>query len=130
MMLGGCPAQGVWTITSTSEISGRASSGICRRDQIPARTSNSVPVKTRKRFRAHQSIHRAITSHSSRGIHTQLLTSDGLPVLSCENRDLPSPAAPQLACALIESFALVAERDSRTHGGHAHRGHRWHKERH
>src|ERR1700730_4875366 len=130
MMLGGSPAQGVWTITSTSEMSGRASSGIWRKAQIPASTSSRVPVKTRKRFRAHQSIHRAITSHPSCGIHAQLLTGDGLTVLFCEDCDLPGSAASQLARPLIESVALVVERDRRPHSRHAHCRHCRHEERH
>src|SRR5689334_17104750 len=97
MMLGGSPAQGVWIMTSTSEISGSASSGIWRKDQMPASTSNSVPVKTRKRFRAHQSIHREITSHTSRGIHIQLFSGYDLPAPLGEHRHLPSSAAFKLA---------------------------------
>src|ERR1700691_5015947 len=129
MMLGGSPAQGVWTITSTSEMSCSASSGICRRDQIPVSTSNSVAVKTRKRFRAHQSIQRAITSHTSCGVHAQLFARDDLPVPLGEDRDLPGPATSQFARTLIESVAFVAQRDRRTHGGHAHGWHRRHEKR-
>src|SRR5215831_11874272 len=96
MMLGGWPAQGVRMITSTSEISGSASSGICRMDQMPASTSKSVPVKTRNLFRAHQSIHREITSHSSRGVHRGLLAGDNLPVFLGDDGDLPGSAACEL----------------------------------
>src|SRR5690349_8223126 len=124
MMLGGSPAHGVWTITSTSEISGRASSGIWRKAQIPASTNSNVPVKTRKRFRAHQSINRAITSHASCGIHAQLLRGDGLPILFREDGDLPGSATSKLTGTLVESVALVAEHDRSTHSGHPHLRHR------
>src|SRR5579859_760125 len=97
MMLGGSPAHGVWMITSTSEISGSASSGIWRNAQMPASTSSSVPVKTRKRLREHQSIHREITSHTSRCVHTQLFASYDLSVLLGQYRHLPGSAAFKLA---------------------------------
>src|SRR6266581_7047386 len=97
MRLGGCPAHGVCTMTWTSEMSGNASSGIRRSDQIPASTSSSVPVNTRKRFCAHQSIQREITLHSSRGVHAELFAGDDLPVLSRHDRDLPRSPAIQLA---------------------------------
>src|SRR5467141_707121 len=48
-------------ITCTSEMSGRASSGTCPMDQIPASVSRSTPVKTRKRLWAHHSMIREIT---------------------------------------------------------------------
>src|ERR1700674_1468204 len=97
MMLGGSPAEGVWTITSTSEMSGSASSGIWRKAQIPASTSSRVPVKTRKRFRPHQSIHRAITSHPPCGVHAHLLAGNDLTILFGKDRDLPSSATSKLA---------------------------------
>src|ERR1700747_576286 len=103
MMLGGSPAHGVCTITSTSEISGSASSGIWRNAQIPASSNSTVPVKTRNRFRAHQSIHRETTSHPSRGVHTQLFTGDDLPVLFCDDRHLPRSTAPQLARPFVHA---------------------------
>src|ERR1700693_225023 len=115
MMLGGWPVQGVWIITSTSEMSGNASSGMWRRAQIPESTSRTVPMKTRKRFCAHQSIHREITLHTSRGIHAELLGCDELPILSCENCDLPGSAAIKLSRPFIEPVALVAESDGCTH---------------
>src|SRR6267378_3131580 len=88
-------------MTCTSEISGSASSGIRRSDQIPASTRSSVPVKTRKRFFAHQSIQRAITLHSSRGVDAQLFAGDGLPVLLCDNGDLPGAATVELGRSFI-----------------------------
>src|ERR1700683_677247 len=121
MMLGGSPIQGVWMMTSTSEMSGRASSGICRKAQIPARTSSSVPVKTRKRFRAHQSIHREITSHPSRGVHAQLFTGDRLAIFFCDDRDLPFPTASEFARTLVYAIAFVTEVYRRAHGCHTHR---------
>src|SRR5260370_41545774 len=99
MRLGGCPAHGVCTMTWTSEMSGSASKGILRNDQIPASTSSSVPVNTRKRFCAHQSIQREITLHSSRGVHAELFAGDDLPVLPRKNRDLPRSPAVQLSYA-------------------------------
>src|SRR6266404_1568895 len=129
MRLGGLPAQGVWIITSTSEMSGNASRGIWRRAQIPVSTSRTVPMKTRKRFCAHQSIHREITLHTSGGVHAQLFGSDELAILFSEDSDLPGSTAFQLSRTLIEAVALVGESDGCTHRGHAHRGHRRHEER-
>src|SRR5881394_102346 len=107
-------------MTCTSEISGSASSGIRRSDQIPASTRSSVPVKTRKRFFAHQSIHRAITLHSSRGVQAQLLAGDGLPVLLRDDGDLPRAAAVELARPFIETIPFVTQGDRSTHRRHAH----------
>src|SRR5260370_25816573 len=126
MRLGGCPAHGVCTMTCTSEMSGNASSGIRRRDQIPTSTSSSVPVNTRKRFCAHQSIQREITLHSSRGVHAELFAGDNLAVLLRKNRDLPGSAAVKLPWALIESVSFVCERNLCAHRGHAHCRHRGH----
>src|SRR5438445_12669578 len=123
MRLGGRPAQGVWMITSTSEMSGNASSGIWRRDKIPVSTSRTVPMKTRKRFCAHQSIHREITLHASRGIHAQFLARDELAILFCEDGDLPCSAALKLSLTFIETVALVAEAVGCTHRCHARRAH-------
>src|SRR5229473_5875726 len=130
MMLGGSPVHRVWIITSTSEMSGNASSGMCRRAQIPESTSRSVPMKTRKRFRAHQSIHPEITLHPSRGVYTQLLARDELAILFCEDCDLPGSAAFKLSRTFIEAVALVAESHGRAHRCHAHCGHRRHEKRH
>src|SRR5712664_5023654 len=130
MMLGGSPVHRVWIITSTSEMSGNASSGMRRRAQIPASTSRSVPMKTRKRFRAHQSIHREITSHPSRGVHAQLLGCDELAVLFCKDCGLPGSSALKLSRTFIEAVALVAESDGCTHRCHAHCRHRRHEKRH
>src|SRR5260370_18869736 len=102
-------------------MSGNASSGIRRKDQIPASTSSSVPVNTRKRFCAHQSIQREITLHSSRGVHAELFAGDDLAVLLCKNRDLPGSAAVELPWALIESVAFFGDRNLRPHPGHARR---------
>src|SRR5580693_5701572 len=107
-------------------MSGKASRGIRRRDQIPASTSSSVPVNTRKRFCAHQSIQREITLHSSRGVHGELFAGDDLAVLLRKNRDLPRSAAVKLPWTLIESAAFFCERNLRTHRGHAHRWHSRH----
>src|SRR6267143_4544738 len=130
MRLGGCPAQGVWIITSTSEMSGNASRGIWRRAQIPVSTSRTVPMKTRKRFCAHQSIHREITLHASRGVHAQLLGRDELAIPFCEDCDLPGSTALKLSRTFIEAVALVAESDWCAHRCHAHCGHRRHEKCH
>src|SRR6266478_4209791 len=89
-----------------------------------------VPMKTRKRFRAHQSIHREITLHASRSVHAQLLGCDELAILFCEDCDLPGSAALKLPRTLIEAVALVAESDGCTHRCHAHCRHRRHEKRH
>src|SRR5580692_11182089 len=115
-------------MTWTSEMSGNASRGIRRSDQIPASTRSSVPVKTRKRFFAQQSIHRAITLLSSRSVDAQLLAGDGLPVLLGDDRDLPSSAAVELGGSFIEAITFVAQGDRGAHCRHTHRGHRRHKE--
>src|SRR5258708_18735081 len=102
-------------------MSGNASKGIRRRDQIPASTNSSVPVNTRKRFCAHQSIQREITLHSSRGVHAELFVGDDLPVLFPHDRDLPRSSTAQLTCALIEPISSFRERKTRAHRGHDHR---------
>src|SRR5437870_6631282 len=86
-------------MTCTSEMSGNASKGIRRSDQIPASTRRSVPVNTRKRFRAHQSIQRAITLHASRRVHAELFAGHGLPVLFRDDCHLPRSAAFELGRA-------------------------------
>src|SRR5882757_9779095 len=111
-------------------MSGNASRGIWRRAQIPVSTSRTVPMKTRKRFCAHQSIHREITLHTSRGVHAELLGRDDLSIFFCEDGDLPGSAAIQLPRTFIEPVALVAESDGYTHRCHAHRRHRRHEKRH
>src|SRR2546429_7232144 len=97
-------------MTCTSEMSGNASKGIRRSDQIPASTRRSVPVNTRKRFRAHQSIQRAITLHASRRVHAELFAGHGLPVLFRDDCHLPRSAAFELAGALVDAVSFVSER--------------------
>src|ERR1700732_446213 len=116
-------------ITCTSEISGKASSGIRRSAQTPASTRRSVPVKTRKVLRAHKSIQRAINLHASFRGHGNLFLGDGLTSLGCQHGDLPGPARLHFSRSLIDAAALFTERDYVTHCGHAHRGHGGHKER-
>src|SRR5260370_41956041 len=108
-------------------MSGNASRGIWRRAQIPVSTSRTVPMKTRKRFCAHQSIHREMTLHASRSVHAQLLGRDELPILFCQYCDLPCSAATKLSRTLIETVALVAEEDACTQRCHANRQHRPHE---
>src|ERR1700730_2630506 len=107
---------------------GSASKGILRNDQIPASTSSSVPVNTRKRICAHQTIQREITLHSSRGIHAELFAGDDLPVLLGKNRDLPRSPAVEFPRTLIESVAFFGESNLRSHCGHGHRRHGRHGE--
>src|SRR5215469_1582104 len=128
MRLGGCPAQLVCTMTCTSEISGSASKGMFRSDQIPASTSISVVTKTRNRFFAHQSIQRAITLHSPRGIQAEVFRGDGLPVLFRDDGNLPRSTAMELAVAFVDSVPLVGESEWHTHGSHSHCRHGWHEE--
>src|SRR5260370_34842563 len=104
-------------------MSGNASRGIWRRAQIPVSTSRTVPMKTRKRFCAHQSIQREITLHTSRGVHAQLLGGDELAILFSEYGDLPCSSAIKLSRTFIETIALVAESDGFTHRCPPHRGH-------
>src|SRR6266699_3400456 len=114
-------------MTSTSEISGKASSGILRSDQIPASTSRSVPVKTRNRLRAHQSIHRAITLHSPRRVHAQLLAGNRLPVFLRHDCCLPRSAASKLAGTFVDTVAFVAEINWTPHLRHTPLRNRSHK---
>src|SRR5215469_793994 len=129
MRLGGWPAQLVCTMTCTSEISGSASRGIFRNDQIPASTSRSVATKTRKRFSAHQSIQRAITLHPPRNIQPELFCRDRLSILFRQDTDLPRSSAIELCETLVDSVSFFGESDRCPHGGHAHRRHCRHGER-
>src|SRR5215472_5304690 len=97
---------------------------------MPASTSMSVPVKTKKRLRAHHSINLAITLHPSRRVDAELLAGDGLAVLLRGNRDLPGAATAELACSLVEAVTLVGAFDVGTHCRHSHGGHRGHEEGH
>src|SRR5216684_222757 len=82
-------------------MSGNASRGIWRRAQIPVSTSRTVPMKTRKRFRAHQSIHREITLHASRGIHAQLLGRDAMPIAGIAGmKNVTLTSAPEIGAPL------------------------------
>src|SRR6202035_4179684 len=56
------PIHSVETITCTSEMSGTASSGVFVMAQMPHTVRTTVPVNTRNRFEAHQSIVRSIMS--------------------------------------------------------------------
>src|SRR5260370_37147575 len=89
-----------------------------------------VPMKTRKRFRAHHSIHWEITSHPSRGIHAHLLGRDELAILFCQDGDLPGSAALKLSRTFIQAVAFVAKTYGRTHCCHSHCRHRRHEKRH
>src|SRR5579883_3245633 len=114
-------------MTWTSEMSGRASSGMCPMDQIPAITRRNVPVNTKKRLCAHHSMIQLITLHSSCSVHRELLARDHSAVLTGNDRNLPSPARAQLALAFIKAVALVGEIDAGLHRCHSHGGHRCHE---
>src|SRR5207244_1368752 len=72
------PIHSVATITWTSEISGTASSGVFVIAQMPHTVTMTVPLKTRKRFDAHQSITRSIIAvpFSQTAVSCQRAVSD------------------------------------------------------
>src|SRR3989304_1612674 len=123
MMVGGWPGHSVRTITWTSEMSGSASSGMPRRAKIPASTSKAVPVRTRKRFCAHQPIQRAITLHPSCGVHRHLPGADHLSAATRGDGDLPGSPGLERGSTLVISVASFAQTAFRPHLGHAHDGH-------
>src|SRR5580700_781515 len=86
-------------------------------------------MKTRRRFCAHQSIHREITLHTSCGVYAQLLARDDLTILLGEDCDLPGSSALKLSRSFIEAVALVAKSDGYAHRCHAHCGHCRHEKR-
>src|SRR5215469_5994809 len=129
MRLGGWPAQLVCTITCTSEISGSASKGMFRNDQIPASTSRNVATKTRKRFCAHQSIQRAITLHPSRGVQAELLRRNRLSILFRNDGYLPRSAAVELNRAFVIPVSFVRQGHWHAHSRHTHCGHGRHEKR-
>src|ERR1700687_4709687 len=96
--------------------------------QMPASTNSNTPVKTRNRLRAHHSMVRLITLHSSRRIEREVLAHDDLSVLSGCARSLPRPARSELATAFVHATALVTRVDHRFHGGHPHLLHCRHEE--
>src|SRR5260370_19386914 len=101
-------------------MSGSASSGMCPMAQMPAITSSNTPVKTRNRLRAHHSMVRLITLHSSRRIEREVLAHDDLSVLSGGDRYLPRAARSPGATAFVHAPALVTRVDHRFHGSHPH----------
>src|ERR1035438_5870588 len=116
-------------------MSGSASRGTRRRAQLPASTRNSVLVKTRNLFPAHQSIHREITAHPrARSLcaafrhYGEVFFRDGLTILRGKHSDLPRSEHFDIPRTFVEPAALVAERKDIAHGRHAHRGHRGHEE--
>src|SRR5256885_14805863 len=96
-------------MTCTSEMSGSASRGIRRRDQIPESTRSKVAMKTRKRLRAHQSIQREITLHASGGVHAEVFTGDGSAALPGDDRDLPGAATIEPHWAFIGAIPFVCQ---------------------
>src|SRR5215470_7291400 len=67
------PIHSVETITCTSEMSGTASSGVLFIAQMPQTVRTTVPVNTRNRLDAHQSMIRSIMRDSARPAMTRLL---------------------------------------------------------
>src|SRR5437867_10582222 len=107
-------------ITCTSEISGRASSGIWPMDQIPASVSSNTPVKTRNRLCAHHSMIREIMIHTPRGIQCHLLAGNRLPILLRADAHLPSAAGAEVTFSFVHSAAFVGSVDYSFHRGHSH----------
>src|SRR5438874_2741334 len=91
------PIHSVETITCTSEISGTASSGVFVIAQMPQTVRMTVPVNTRNRFDAHQSMVRSIMTEALRSTpsrpslcrHRQLLLPEALAVLHDIDGDVP-----------------------------------------
>src|SRR5712671_57881 len=111
-------------------MSGSASSGMCPTAQIPAITNSNTPVKTRKRLRAHHSMIRLITLHSSRRIEREVLAHDYLSVSSGRDCYLPRTTRSQATPTFIKAAALVTRIDHRFHCGHSHPLHGRHEECH
>src|SRR5713101_7539103 len=90
------PIHSVETITWTSEISGTASSGVRVIAQMPHTVRTTVPVNTRNRLAAHQSMIRSIMTFAPsldapgllRG-QRQLLLADFLAALFHAHGDVP-----------------------------------------
>src|SRR5215831_18645120 len=110
-------------ITCTSEMSGSASSGMLLMAQIPARTSATVPVKTRKRFSAHHSMIREIILHTSPGVYGELLTDNSVPILLGADCHLPRAPGAEGAAAFVQASAFVSTSNGGLHGAHAHSRH-------
>src|SRR5215510_2899516 len=94
MMSGLRPVHSVATITCTSEMSGTASSGVDVMVQIPHTVSATVPVNTRNRLLAHQSMILLImvclrVSKLLRR-HRELLSADDLAASRDGDGDIPS----------------------------------------
>src|SRR5689334_11238357 len=98
-------------ITCTSDMSGRASSGMLLSDQMPASTTATVPEKTRNRLLAHHSMIREIMSHASCGIHRQLLADNGAAILLARHGDLPRAAGAEFYGAFVHTVAPVSTLD-------------------
>src|SRR5260370_26862246 len=127
MMSGGCPSQLVWTMTWTSEVSGRGSGGTGPSARIPASTRPRTPAKTRKRLCAHHSMIREIMAlHPSRRVHGEMLGGERPPLPANRNGHLPGAAGLETALALVPSAPLIGGLDRRVHPRHAHGRHRPH----
>src|SRR5688572_23649914 len=122
------PGHSVETITWTSEMSGTASTGIERMAHTPHTVSITVPVKTRNRFRAHQSTTRSIM-WLLRG-DRNLPPADFLAVALDADGRVPVAGHHHVAGPSIAPSTLVLQRDAVAHLGHLHFGHRGHEQLH
>src|SRR5258706_2893884 len=108
-------------------MSGRASSGMWPIDQMPAITSSNTPVNTRNRLRAHHSMVRLITLHSSRRIEREVLAHDDLSVLGGRDGHLPRATRAQISAAFVEAATPLRPVHHGFHCGHPHVLHRRHE---
>src|SRR5712692_7809375 len=103
----------VETITWTSEISGTASSGVRVIAQMPHTVTMTVPVNTRNRLAAHQSMIRSIITISPLdAASSQLLRGQGdlllanvFPAFHHHDRRVPFPGHPYVAGSHVHAVA-------------------------
>src|SRR5258705_13605227 len=131
MMSGLRPIHSVETMTCTSEMSGTASSGVAVIAQMPHSVSTTVPVNTRKRLPAHQSMIRAITWLSCPGLlrgHRQLFRRELLSAPHRHHRHVPFARHHHLPFSPVDAIASGREVRFRSHLGHLHLRHGGHVE--
>src|SRR5258708_2394834 len=116
------PIHSVETITCTSEISGTASSGVCVIAQMPQTVRITVPVNTRNRFEAHQSMIRSIIGIAPSldavrllGREGHFLLTDFLAALFDAERRGPRARHHHVAHAHIHAFPRWLELDLVSH---------------
>src|SRR5712672_645646 len=123
-------------MTWTSEMSGTASSGVFVIAQMPHRVTMTVPVNTRNRFDAHQSMIRSIMTKALRStpscslLHRQreLFLADALPVLHDVDGDVPCAGHHHVALTGVRAVVHGFQLDGVLHLRHLHRGHCRHDE--